>query len=62
MPVRSPCINICDLDRQRVCKGCGRTVDEIGRWSLASEAERAAIVAELPARMAQRRRFWQRRT
>jgi len=60
MPVRSPCINVCDLDRHRVCKGCGRTVDEIAHWPTASEAERVAIVAALPARMAQQRRWWRR--
>jgi uncharacterized protein len=52
----SPCINVCRIDRRSGwCEGCRRTVDEITRWPLASEAERAAIVAELPARTLRKR-------
>jgi len=49
--VASPCINVCTLDPQtQVCLGCFRTIDEIAAWGGASNAERAAIVAQLPAR------------
>ena len=49
--IQSPCIKICTLDaRSGLCLGCGRTIDEIARWSGMSEAERARIMAELPAR------------
>lgn len=51
MMTQSPCIKICTLDaRSGLCLGCGRTIDEIARWSGMSEAERARIMAELPAR------------
>ncbi len=58
--VRSPCINVCEIERRSgECRGCARTLDEIARWPLASEAERAGIVAALPARVAARsRRGW----
>ena len=47
----SPCVKVCVMDaRQRYCAGCLRTLDEIARWSRMSEAERAAVVAQLPAR------------
>lgn len=51
MALRSPCINVCRIHRRSgLCEGCKRTVDEITRWPYASEAEQAAILAELPAR------------
>jgi predicted Fe-S protein YdhL (DUF1289 family) len=47
----SPCINVCTMDAAtRLCAGCGRTLDEIARWGAMSDAERAAIMRELPAR------------
>lgn len=56
IPVASPCTNVCRIDRRSgFCEGCRRSVDEITRWSLASEAERRAIVAELPSRRVQKR-------
>jgi uncharacterized protein len=36
----------------RICIGCGRSLDEIARWAALSEAERLAIMARLPARLA----------
>lgn len=51
--VLSPCVNICKLDpRTGWCIGCGRTGDEIARWSAASDAERAIILAPLAERLA----------
>jgi hypothetical protein len=37
----------------RYCLGCKRTLGEIARWSEMSEAERAAVLALLPARRPQ---------
>ena len=54
--VPSPCTNVCRIDRRSGwCEGCRRTVDEITRWSLASDAERLAILDELPARVPRKR-------
>ena len=40
--IESPCVNICTLDaRLRACFGCGRTIDEIARWSAMSAADRS---------------------
>ncbi|HEU4604038.1 MAG TPA: DUF1289 domain-containing protein [Steroidobacteraceae bacterium] len=41
----SPCIRVCRLDAQNVCAGCGRTLDEIARWSRLSLDEQRAICA-----------------
>ena len=51
--IESPCINICTLDaRSGLCLGCGRTIDEIARWTTISAAKRARIMNELPVRLA----------
>ena len=34
-----------------LCMGCGRTLQEIARWTSLSDAERTAIMAALPARL-----------
>jgi len=49
--LETPCVNICLLDAAAgLCAGCGRTMEEIARWSALSDAERRAIMAALPAR------------
>ena len=47
----SPCIKACIVDgASSLCLGCFRTLSEIGGWSGLSDARRAEIMAELPAR------------
>jgi predicted Fe-S protein YdhL (DUF1289 family) len=41
--VASPCIQVCQLDPQQVCQGCGRTLDEIAEWSEATTARKQQI-------------------
>ena len=49
----SPCIKLCAVDATvGRCIGCGRSLAEIGGWLGLSPAERLAIMAELPARLA----------
>ena len=51
--IESPCVKICTLDaRSGLCLGCGRTIDEIARWTTMSAAERVRVIGELPARLA----------
>lgn len=51
MSVPSPCTNVCQLDpRTGWCLGCRRTMDEISRWPVASDAERRAILDRLRSR------------
>lgn len=51
--IESPCVKTCTLDaRSGQCLGCGRTIEEIARWGVFSPAERARIMADLPARLA----------
>ena len=47
----SPCTKVCVMDaEQRYCEGCLRTLAEIAGWGEMSDAERRAVVAQLPAR------------
>jgi predicted Fe-S protein YdhL (DUF1289 family) len=51
--IDTPCVKICTLDaRSGQCLGCGRSVDEIARWTAMSDAERARVMGELPWRLA----------
>ena len=52
--VASPCIDVCELDADKVCRGCGRTTGEIEIWSRADNQLRRAIrhAAELRLRTA----------
>lgn len=56
---RSPCINVCEIERRSgLCRGCLRTVDEIMAWPTASEAVRAALVADLATRSIPKSRWF----
>jgi hypothetical protein len=48
--ISSPCIKVCVI-ASGICAGCGRTLDEIARWSTMSEAQRLDIMRVLPARL-----------
>lgn len=49
----TPCIAVCMIDpKTKLCFGCGRTLPEIARWHSMSTAERLAVMALLPERMA----------
>lgn len=51
--VNSPCVNICKMDaRSGWCEGCLRTIDEIAVWSVLSDDDKRAVVAELAQRRA----------
>jgi predicted Fe-S protein YdhL (DUF1289 family) len=51
--IESPCNKVCVVHpRLGLCIGCGRSLDEIARWSDFATAERAQIMAQLPPRLA----------
>jgi len=41
----SPCTGVCKLNLSGVCRGCGRVLEEIAEWPVASDTRRRAIVA-----------------
>lgn len=52
-PVSTPCIKVCAVSGQSgLCIGCGRTLTEIASWGSLDEAQRQAILAALPERLA----------
>ena len=49
--IATPCIKVCVVDgASSLCLGCFRTLSEIGGWSGLTDEQRAAVMAELPAR------------
>ena len=53
--IATPCVQVCIVDGSTgLCLGCHRTLQEIGGWSRLTDAERAAIMAELPGRAGSR--------
>jgi predicted Fe-S protein YdhL (DUF1289 family) len=55
-PIVSPCIQVCAIDAAiGLCTGCGRTLDEIARWSSLTDQERARIMRVLQERTASER-------
>ena len=51
--VASPCVDVCELDKNDVCIGCLRTADEVGHWLVASNAEKLRILQAIEVRRAQ---------
>ena len=50
--VPSPCIKICTYDPEaRLCRGCGRSLEEIAAWAQMSAGERLKIMEALPLRL-----------
>ena len=48
--VSTPCVKECLIGADGLCRGCGRTLDEIVDWARMAEPARRAIMAALPAR------------
>ena len=46
----SPCTLICTLDDDKVCLGCGRSLEQISGWALMSKDEQWAVVDQLAQR------------
>lgn len=50
-PIKTPCIKVCVVDGESgLCLGCYRRLNEVAAWARLTEAERDAILAELPDR------------
>jgi len=53
--IESPCKLICEMDiTSALCKGCGRTREEIAMWTRYSDVQRQFIMTELKERMGER--------
>jgi predicted Fe-S protein YdhL (DUF1289 family) len=50
-PIKTPCIKVCVVDGESgLCMGCYRKLSEVAGWTRLTEAERDAVMAELPGR------------
>ncbi len=50
-PIKTPCIKVCVVDGESgLCMGCYRRLSEVAGWVKLTDAERDAVMAELPAR------------
>lgn len=50
--IATPCVKVCIVDgATSQCLGCGRTLPEIAAWTRFTDAQRTAIIAELPERL-----------
>jgi predicted Fe-S protein YdhL (DUF1289 family) len=50
--ISTPCIKICEIDpASRLCRGCGRSLNEIALWGSMTEAERLGIMITLEQRL-----------
>ena len=50
-PIKSPCIKVCVIDGESgLCLGCYRRLSEVAGWARLTDAERDAIMVDLPSR------------
>ena len=50
-PIKTPCVKVCVVDGESgLCLGCYRDLSEVASWARLTDAEREAILAELPTR------------
>jgi len=50
--VPSPCVKICTYDSGAgLCRGCGRSLEEIAAWAQMSAGERQRVMDALPLRL-----------
>jgi predicted Fe-S protein YdhL (DUF1289 family) len=50
--LETPCIKICTYDPEAgLCRGCGRTLEEIAGWATMRADERQRIMELLPERL-----------
>jgi len=40
----SPCVDICKLDSDFVCIGCGRTIDEVLKWPEYTDEQKQEVL------------------
>ena len=51
-PIKTPCISVCVVDTESgFCTGCARTLKEIGGWGGMNDAQRDAVLRQLPPRI-----------
>ena len=50
--ITSPCVGICSINKNNdFCIGCGRTIDQISKWSNFNETEKKKIILQIKNRI-----------
>lgn len=52
--VKSPCNNICQLNENKICIGCYRSIDEIANWTKFTHEQKLIIIGLLRNRACQK--------
>lgn len=52
----SPCVAVCSTLFDDVCRGCGRTADEVANWVFLGDEEKAAVWKRITAQGYPRRK------
>lgn len=39
----TPCVAVCSTTFDEICRGCGRTVDEVAQWVFMTDAEKEQV-------------------
>ncbi|RJG05591.1 DUF1289 domain-containing protein [Noviherbaspirillum cavernae] len=45
----TPCVAVCSTTFDEVCRGCGRTVDEVAQWVFMSDEEKECVWERITA-------------
>lgn len=45
----TPCVAVCSTTFDDVCRGCGRTVDEVANWVFMTEEEKERVWIRITA-------------
>lgn len=48
--IKSPCINICQLDLNGICLGCRRTMNEISDWWNMTNEQKQQVLKNIDKR------------
>jgi predicted Fe-S protein YdhL (DUF1289 family) len=52
MPIETPCTSVYVVEPSHGwCGGCGRSLDEIARWTAMTDEERGFVMRQLPRRL-----------
>jgi len=48
--IKSPCIQVCTLDDEKVCLGCYRQVEEVRNWFMYTDEQKSEVLEKAHAR------------
>ena len=50
--IKSPCIKVCRMDhKNKFCKGCGRTINQIVNWQFYTDKDKKIIIINIKEKL-----------